>query len=90
MVQSLVFISCIVFRTKTWTIGNGSLRKKKMFNVFNKNPGLNCLKIIIDVNCGMSSLRCKFEIYSYLTCFEIERSFNQYKSVMASHCNQDP
>ena len=63
--------------------------KEKMHSVLNKNPGLNCLKLIRDVHCGINGKLLQIEItpldiakmkFAPITSVEVERSFSRYKS----------
>jgi hypothetical protein len=36
--------------------------KEKMYSVLNKNPDLNCLKLIKDVHCEMYEVICRMSL----------------------------
>lgn len=65
-----------------------------MHSVLNKNPGLNCIKLIKDIHCGMNGVILQAELtpldiasmkFAPVTSVEVERSFSRYKSVLRPH-----
>jgi len=69
----------------------GVVAKEKMHIVWNKNPGLNLIKLIRDVHCGINRTLLQTELtvseisakmkFAPITSVKIERSFSRYKSV---------
>jgi hypothetical protein len=62
-----------------------------MHSVLNKNSGLNCLKLIRDIHCGMNGVILQNELtplssgkmkFAPITSVEVEHSFIRYKSVL--------
>lgn len=81
--------NCKMYRISTRTIESGS-KRKKIPSVLNKNPGLNCLKLIRDVYCGINEILLQTNFipldiinmkFAFITSIEVECSLNRYKSV---------
>jgi hypothetical protein len=53
--------SCKMHRTSTKTFGSFSI-KEKMYSVLNKNPGLNCIKLIRHIHCKINEVILQKEL----------------------------